>query len=415
MNETRDLLERVGGRFQFPDEAFDRMLRRRDRKRRNKRIASGLLGLVLVIGIMLLLGSALLRTGPHRRPAQWPTPSGTAVPILRAGEVVERGPDGQRLVATDTATGHQRALARCRGCVFIGNFALSADRAWVAWDVVTCGGACTPAKIANEGVWIAGVDGVPRQLTKLCLWSWSPVAPQLACARTGDNGSELFLVDPADGARTRIATSEGAIGAVAWAPDGRSIAYGVAPLSLPFKPAKGRGSTGVYIVRSGARPVQLTEAQVESGALVSGITWSPDGIRLALEVYQGDRDRLVIIGVDGNDRRTLLDRPAFEGTGPPVWSPDGRRIAYFGTPGSQSGYALEVRVIDPDGGQPVRLARIGGSPDSWDGPVWSPDSRLVAYAVGDVRKWFAAVADGSASPEPIDRLEVLRWRQGPGS
>ncbi|MGZ8570628.1 MAG: hypothetical protein ACXWW5_00200 [Actinomycetota bacterium] len=44
MNETRELLERVGERFAFPERAFERLERRRDRKRRNQRMTAGAVG-----------------------------------------------------------------------------------------------------------------------------------------------------------------------------------------------------------------------------------------------------------------------------------------------------------------------------------------------------------------------------------
>jgi len=55
MNETRDLLERVGERFSFPDEAFERMLRRRDRKRRNQRIAAGVVGIAVFLAAVWIV------------------------------------------------------------------------------------------------------------------------------------------------------------------------------------------------------------------------------------------------------------------------------------------------------------------------------------------------------------------------
>ena len=44
MNDTRRLIEQVGERAPFPDDAFERMLRRRDRKQRNQRIAAAGVG-----------------------------------------------------------------------------------------------------------------------------------------------------------------------------------------------------------------------------------------------------------------------------------------------------------------------------------------------------------------------------------
>ncbi|HZD18806.1 MAG TPA: hypothetical protein VE669_11755 [Actinomycetota bacterium] len=63
MNETRDLLERVGDRFAFPEHAFERLERRRDRKRRNQRVTAGIVGVaVFVLAIWFATGGPSDRT-----------------------------------------------------------------------------------------------------------------------------------------------------------------------------------------------------------------------------------------------------------------------------------------------------------------------------------------------------------------
>jgi hypothetical protein len=56
--DTRDVMERVGGRFAFPDQAFERMLRLRDRRRRNRRIGSAVVAIVMVTAAAVALGHA---------------------------------------------------------------------------------------------------------------------------------------------------------------------------------------------------------------------------------------------------------------------------------------------------------------------------------------------------------------------
>ncbi len=73
MNETRERLERVGERFAFPEHAFERLLRRRDRKRRNQRIAAGVVGMAVFVAFVAAVwinatGGSFDRT---------PTPGGT--------------------------------------------------------------------------------------------------------------------------------------------------------------------------------------------------------------------------------------------------------------------------------------------------------------------------------------------------
>jgi hypothetical protein len=58
MNETRDLLERVGERFAFPDEAFERLERRRDRRRRNQRMTAGVIGIAAFVAVVWIVATA---------------------------------------------------------------------------------------------------------------------------------------------------------------------------------------------------------------------------------------------------------------------------------------------------------------------------------------------------------------------
>ena len=76
MTDTRRLIERVGERAPFPDDAFERMLRRRDRKQRNQRIAAAGVGIaVFVAAIAFALGGNPWSTVDTPIPVA-PTPSG---------------------------------------------------------------------------------------------------------------------------------------------------------------------------------------------------------------------------------------------------------------------------------------------------------------------------------------------------
>src|SRR5659263_233017 len=65
-------LERIARRVPVPEHAYERLLRRRDRKERNKRLSAA----VLAIIITLLSVTALMRAfGNSQRPATEPTPT----------------------------------------------------------------------------------------------------------------------------------------------------------------------------------------------------------------------------------------------------------------------------------------------------------------------------------------------------
>jgi dipeptidyl aminopeptidase/acylaminoacyl peptidase len=395
-----DLIERAVQVVAPQEPSFEGLLRRRDRKRRNQRLAAGAVGLALGIAVMAL-GAAFLWAAGGSETGTWPPPSITTTPIIQPDEVLlsPYPPDAPTSVlAVDVSTGARRAVDGCPGsCGVMSQFDASADRGWVAYHLWSCE-ECRPVE-PESGLWVVGAESQARLvLPGDTPWSWSPTGAQLAYADV----DELFLLDPTTWVHTRIATAGGTIHTIAWGPDGRSLAYSVDP-AVEITPA---GSPGVFVIRSGEEPQKVSAAP---GA--AGITWSPDGSSLVLDRFSSDSSLLEVVATDGSDERVLVEGSAFEGPSSPVWSPDGSRIAYLRTPGSSERFALEFWVIGADGRGEIRLARFEGSHDLWDGPVWSPDSRLVAYQ-SNLSGWVTAAADGRGSPQPIDRLEVERWRQG---
>ena len=79
MSDPRSLLERESHRFVQADGAFERLVRRRDRKHRNQRIGAGALGLVVAIAVAWL-GVNAIRSAPPV-PADPPEELGIFAPI----------------------------------------------------------------------------------------------------------------------------------------------------------------------------------------------------------------------------------------------------------------------------------------------------------------------------------------------
>jgi Tol biopolymer transport system component len=312
------------------------------------------------------------------------------------------------VIAADVSTGSQRTVAGCKdGCRLITRFDVSADGGWIAYHLVMCGEKeeCRPSD-PTGGLWVVGAEGEPRLVlpTPRVLvdgvdpsFRWSPTGAQLAYSDV----DELILLDPTTWDRTRIAVAGGTISRISWGPDGRSIAYAVE------QPSTGNGdaaSSGVFVVRSGRQPHQVTDTL---GTV--GIGWSPDGRSLVLDVSESDRSVIEVIAADGSEKRILVEGSTSDGPGAPVWSPDGSRIAFIRT--LNGGLSVEVWVIGADGRGEVRLGLATGL--SWrDGPVWSPDSQLVAWSSAAPGRWVAADADRGGSAQSIDWLQVERWRQG---
>ena len=101
--------------------------------------------------------------------------------------------------------------------------------------------------------------------------------------------------------------------------------------------------------------------------------WSPDGQRIAWFNDEGGEYGLVVADQDGgNPRRIEIPNPTYFFV--PAWSPDGSRLAFTDTDYRLLVLDLETEVlthVDTD-----RFAH----PQRTMNPVWSPDSRWIAYA-----------------------------------
>jgi len=110
---------------------------------------------------------------------------------------------------------------------------------------------------------------------------------------------------------------------------------------------------------------------------------SPDGQWLAFNSTEHQED-LFLINIDGSGFRQLTsDRARNRG---PRWSPDGKRIAFFST---RSG-DWEIWTIDVAGGHMRQLTRLAGQNVAW--PVWSQDGRRMAYTIFGVSTFVMEMA-----------------------
>ncbi len=206
-------------------------------------------------------------------------------------------------------------------------------------------------------------------------------------AFTSNRDGPLYIyVAAADGSKLRrLAAGVNA----AWSRDGQQIAFngtvgGTEPTSDP----------AIYVVNadgSGERPLPIRGV---------GPVWSPDGRQLA---YTTDRG-IYVANSDGSDPRQLVSSnfPAPGDTvGGPAWSPDAKRVAFSGgewiavEPSGDVGdctancgyWRIQLYVVNTDGSGIQALAPYALSAS------WSPDGSMFAFGAGD--EVGIANADGS--------------------
>ncbi len=115
----------------------------------------------------------------------------------------------------------------------------------------------------------------------------------------------------------------------------------------------------------------------ESRRLTTGLrarepSFAPDGRRLAFVRYQPGRSHMMILDVDSGDTWEPFPKASFDQVFSPVWSPDGRYLAFTGW---RCGDFKDLYLFDF---RTNRLSRLTHDRSLDMSPAWSPDgSRLL--------------------------------------
>ena len=139
----------------------------------------------------------------------------------------------------------------------------------------------------------------------------------------------------------------------------------VGEIAFSVKHGDGDSPWDIYVVRTDGRWILRKTTRLQE----SDPVWSPNGRQIAFygwaapPDWSGSRGWVYTMNPDGRQRRRLAKGSS------PQWSTDGRRIAY-----DNNG----VYVMNVDGTGKRRIARGGG-------PRWSPDGKQIAFTrAGDV-------------------------------
>jgi Tol biopolymer transport system component len=347
MNKDRfDVLERLAPLLDAPEPSFEGFLRRRDRKRRNQRIAAGVVGIALFVVPVALI--AILSSRDRTQ-----TPADT-------GRSVNDVPMVDYVIDLDTGVMTPLREAIPVGGIFASQY--SPDGSLLAY-----------VGTGDQGqIFIAGIDGSgARQVTDdpngVFSPAWSPDGTRIAYEGF-DSGhvQSLFVLEVASGESTEVEIS-GVTRRLP--PDSQWL-----PLDPQFTPA---GSSLLYTGGSDSRPVIQTVpvAGGESTLLIGSGgnlrdtrngSLSPDG---SLVTFLGTeigrpRPQRWVANADGTERRLLPDVYGIPCRSNPAgtWSPDGSRIV--------CSEASRVIVIDIATGAASPVARGRGA-------IWLDDHTLL--------------------------------------
>ncbi len=209
-------------------------------------------------------------------------------------------------------------------------------------------------------------------------------------ARYFQNIDNLFVMPAAGGEARQLSFNDAIIEtSPAPSPDGSQLAYFT---------RTGRG-TKIHLLDLAA-PTAWPRLLDPSSKTERFPVWSPDGRRMAF-IRDGD---VWITAMDGSEAKKLV-RPEHGTVGSPVWSPDGTRVLVSS---NASGFS-QLGVVDVATG---RLTPLTYAQRETYGGSWSPDGRWITYVVGDGlgmgRQVMVTASDGSGTPRALTRGAAVR-------
>ena len=195
--------------------------------------------------------------------------------------------------------------------------------------------------------------------------SWTPDSRKIAFASFCQLNCDIFAMDVDGGNRKRLTKHEMNDVMPSWSPDGSKIAF------TSFRDGAEFGPFHVFVMNADGTGKRNLTRDTDLMRSVDP-TWSPDGNKIVFSSKRqwGNAEAdIYVMTAEGKE----LERLRVEGDNKsPVYSPEGRSIAFV----SHRGGGYKICLMDTNGRNVVTLTRTPPGIDSFS-PYWSPSALAV--------------------------------------
>lgn len=241
---------------------------------------------------------------------------------------------------------------------------------------------------------LQGIESFPK---------FSPDGKFLAFTSEGDDeyNLDVYIKMVNQGETIRVTSHPDDDEQAVWSPDGRRLAF--------LRKSRRFGEPYKLITVS-----PLGGPEQEIAQVLGGLDWSPDGQHFAVSSNEGNGTStgIYLISVDGREKRLVSNPvpPEIVYDTYPVFSPDGKRIAFVRWSAEQVG---ELNIINLENGS---VRQITSDKKRITALRWAPDNRnmlFVSNRNGNQRLWRIPINGGEATminsvPGEIEHFDLLR-------
>ena len=242
---------------------------------------------------------------------------------------------------------------------------------------------------------------IGRQITLYGVAAWSPDSKTIAMQGANEDGDIVFWIMPLSGDDPVLLEMDVSV-------DGKPFPFAVSPdvKKLAFGVKSDDGTEDLFVV-----PISLKDARTTGPAVKifddlyrgyahnATVSWSPDGNRLAVI----HREDVWIASSNGDKPVQITKTPEIERY--PEWSPDGKMVNYAVI---SSQYVRPLYVVPASGGKATKIL------DNCWTHAWSPDSKELAVVLNDLISIIPIAGRDSRQIAKLkdlglDRIYALRW------